>query len=237
MLKDSYGRVVKSIRLSLTQRCNLKCFYCHNEGQDWSDKELSIQELDKILELARKLNIRKVKFTGGEPLLRKDIVEIVEAASKYMTEISMTTNGISLSKYAEELKAKGLKRVNISLDTLNPERYKAITNSGKLADALTGIEAAYKARLFPIKLNMVLLKGINEGEVPAMLNFAARYNAILQIIELENNGKSAIYQQYHCNLSELERNLEARALRIERRELHNRKKYYLLVGNGVVQAE
>ncbi|MDI6856067.1 MAG: GTP 3',8-cyclase MoaA [Candidatus Thermoplasmatota archaeon] len=237
MLKDKFGRIVKSLRISLTQRCNLKCFYCHNEGQEHCYNELSIQELNKILELAKKLDIRKVKFTGGEPLVREDIIEVVESASEHMTEISMTTNGTFLVEYAKELKAKGLKRVNISLDTLSSEKYRLITGASALADALAGVEAAYKARLSPIKLNMVLLKGINEDEIPSMLEFAAQYNAILQIIELEGNGKSTIYKRYHCDFSELERNLEARALRVERRALHNRKKYHLRLGNKVAQIE
>lgn len=237
MLKDKYGRVVKSLRISLTQRCNLKCFYCHNEGQEHSSDEISCKELDKILELAEKLNIREVKFTGGEPLLRDDITEAVRIASKRMSEISITTNGILLNEYANDLKAKGLKRVNISIDTLNAEKYRLITGVDKLAEVLEGIETAYSSKLFPIKLNMVLLKGINEEETLAMLNLATRYKAILQIIELEDSCESAMYKQYHCKLYQVERNLENRALRIERRALHNRKKYYLPFGSAIAQVE
>ena len=229
-MKDRFGRPVKSIRVSVTENCNLRCFYCHREGE-WHKHydEMTPEEIEKILKIARGLDIRKVKFTGGEPLVRKDIVEIIRRASPLMDrDVSLTTNGTLLSKYAKDLKDAGLMRVNISLDTLKREKYKKITGLDLLNDALDGIYAAVEADLKPVKLNMVLLKGVNDDEIEDLIRFSAESGTILQIIELEapvEKEQTPFFKKYHLNPKFLEEHLERIAERIEYNELHRRKRF------------
>jgi cyclic pyranopterin phosphate synthase len=192
--------------------------------------QMTSEEIIQITEAAVKLGISKVKLTGGEPLMRKDILEIVEeiASIKGIEDLSMTTNGIFMASLAEKLQGKGLKRVNISLPTLNAETYRKLTG-GKLEYALEGVKAAVKAGLYPVKLNMLLLKGVNDHEVWQMIRFAEKSGTILQIIELEPvNVDKEFYFQHHLNLKEVEVELERKALKIEARSLmHNRLIYHL----------
>ena len=227
---DRFGRPVKSIRVSVTENCNLNCFYCHREGE-WHKhrSEMSPGEIERILRIARSLDIRKVKFTGGEPLMREDIVEIVERSAPLMDrDVSLTTNGTLLRRYAEELKEAGLMRVNISLDTLKPERYRRITGMDMLKDTIDGVYAAKDAGLEPIKLNMVLLRGINEDEIEDLIRFSADSGTILQVIELEapvEKENSEFFRKYHVNPKFLEEHLEKIAEEIEYNELHRRKRF------------
>jgi len=229
-VKDRFGRPVKSIRVSVTDRCNLKCFYCHREGE-WHihRNEMTPKEIRKILEIARSFDIRKVKFTGGEPLIRDDIVHIISLASSLMDkDISLTTNGTLLPKYAQDLKDAGLMRVNISLDTLDPEKYRRITGKNTLREAIDGVYAARNAGLYPLKLNMVLLKGINEDEIEEMIKFSAETEAILQIIELEaprEKENTGFFKKYHVNPKFIEDHLEGIAKEVVYNELHRRKRY------------
>ncbi len=229
-MKDRFGRPVKSIRVSVTERCNLNCFYCHREGE-WHKhrSEMTPEEIEKILRIARELDIRKVKFTGGEPLFREDIVEIVERSAPLMDkDVSLTTNGTLLSKYAYDLKEAGLDRVNVSLDTLNPEKYAKITRKNMLNYVIDGIYAAVDAGLNPVKLNMVLLKGINEDEIEEMIRFSADTGTILQIIELEapiEKEQTEFFKKYHVNPKFIEEHLERIAEQIKYNELHRRKRF------------
>ncbi len=229
-MKDRFGRPVKSIRISVTERCNLNCFYCHREGE-WHKhrSEMTPEEIEKILRIARELDIRKVKFTGGEPLFREDIVEIVQRSAPLMDkDVSLTTNGTLLSKYAYDLKEVGLDRVNVSLDTLNPEKYAKITRKNMLNDVIDGIYAAVNAGLNPVKLNMVLLKGINEDEIEDMIRFSADTGTILQIIELEapiEKEQTEFFKKYHVNPKFLEEHLEKIAVQVKYNELHRRKRF------------
>jgi len=229
IVKDRYGREVKSIRVSITERCNLRCFYCHREGEWHAHRdEMTPEEIERILRIARKLDIRKVKFTGGEPLVRDDAVEIVRRASKIMDrDVSLTTNGTLLKKYARDLKDAGLMRVNISLDTLNADRYERITGLRLLNDVIDGIYEAVE--LFnPVKLNFVLLKGINEDEIEDMIRFSSETGAILQIIELEapvEKEQTSFFRKYHVNPKFLEEHLEKIAERVMFNELHRRRRY------------
>ncbi len=241
-MKDRFGRPVKSIRVSITERCNLRCFYCHREGE-WHrhTEEMSPEEIEGILRVARELGIRKVKFTGGEPLYREDIVEIVSRSSPLMDkDISLTTNGTLLGKYAHDLKDAGLDRVNISLDTLDREKYRKITGLAMLEDVLDGINAALDAGLNPVKLNMVLLKGINEDEVEDMIKFSAETGAILQIIELEapvEKEQTEFFRRYHVNPKFIEEHLEEVADEVRFNELHRRKRFKFKFGNKVAEVE
>ncbi len=228
-MKDRYGRPVNSIRISVTERCNLRCFYCHREGENYShNSEMTPKEMERILKIARMLDIRKVKFTGGEPLMRDDIVEIVRRASRLMDkDVSMTTNGTMLKKYASLLKNAGLMRVNISLDTLDREKYRKITGLNYLQDVIDSIYEAVKL-FYPVKLNFVLLKGINDDEIEKMIKFSADTGAILQVIELEvpvEKENLSFFQKYHLSPKFIEEHLEKIAEEIRYNELHHRKKF------------
>ncbi|MEM3420881.1 MAG: GTP 3',8-cyclase MoaA [Candidatus Hadarchaeum sp.] len=225
---DRYGRYVNGLRISVTENCNFNCFYCHREGCPESSREMSPDEIGSIVKIASELGVEKIKITGGEPLLRDDIVDIVAASAKPgIREISMTTNGALLSERAHELAEAGLDRVNISLDTLDAEKFAKITQNGSLEEVLDGINAALEARLVPIKLNMVLLKGINEDEIDRMIDFAGERGMILQLIELVDlNGED--FQEHHLALEEIERKLAAKAIAVRTRRLMQSRKRYLL---------
>ena len=221
MLTDTFGRPATNLRMSVTQRCNLNCIYCHAEGERSPESELPLADIREILRVAAKLGMRSVKFTGGEPLLREDILEIVRAVPRGM-ESSMTTNGILLADRARELKEAGLARINISLDSLDPECYREITGHDRLGDVLSGIQAALDARLTPVKLNMVVLRGINEEEVEAFLKYVrGNRDLIVQLIELMDLGSCTS----HAEIDRLERDLEGRSKIILTRRMHHRKKY------------
>ena len=236
MLKDPYGRPLESIRISVTQRCNLNCFYCHREGEDQSKKgEMTPEEIQRIVAIAASFGLGEVKLTGGEPLIRRDILEIVTKIHETpgVKEVSMTTNGILLPEYAYDLKKAGLARVNVSLDTLKSEIYKQITGVDALKSVTFGIARAKDAGLHPVKVNMVLLKGLNEHEVPEMIDFARKNGVILQIIELESPNEDEFYERYHASLDVVERLLKGMAESITVRRMHHRKKYHLRGGGEV----
>jgi cyclic pyranopterin phosphate synthase len=221
MLVDPYGRKVTNLRVSLTQRCNLACLYCHAEGEKAPSREISSDQIAEILRVAGKLGIRKVKFTGGEPLLRADVCQIVSSVPPGI-ESSMTTNGILLADVAGDLKRAGLSRVNISMDTLNPDRYLRITGRDRLGEVLAGIDAALEEGLTPVKLNMVLLKGINEDEVDEFLQFVReRRQIILQLIELLEFNDCVL----HADLGSVEEGLKQHSERISTRRMQHRRKY------------
>jgi cyclic pyranopterin phosphate synthase len=231
MLLDLYNRPIYNIRISVTSKCNLKCFYCHGEGFSKGQDELTLDEIKAIVDLASSYGVKTVKLTGGEPLCRDDIVEIVSSISSTpgLKEVSMVTNGQFLKKYASKLKTAGLKRVNISLPTLDGLKYSNITGGGNIEPVLDGIKEACDVGLNPVKINMVLLKGINENEVDDMISYSAKVGAILQIIELEPvRIATKLYSEYHESLDELEKMLSKRAKNIYYRDdMHKRKIFEL----------
>ncbi len=236
-IRDNFGRPVENIRISVTQKCNFRCIYCHREGQPPNfTVEMSAEEIERIVRVAASLGVWGVKLTGGEPLLRNDIIEIVQRISGIsgIRDVSITTNGFFLAQYADRLKEAGLSRVNVSLDTLNPEKFKAITGVSAHENVVEGIIKAVKAGLNPVKVNMVLLKGINEDEVEDMINFARENNLILQIIELERANEDDFYARYHVDLNHIEEKLRERATKIVVRRMHHRRKYIL---DGDVEVE
>lgn len=167
---DAYNRSISYLRISVTDRCNLRCIYCMpEEGIPLKPHSelLNFEEITKIVRAAASLGITKIRLTGGEPLTRKGIVDLVRmiASVPGIEDLAMTTNGVLLQHFAHKLKEAGLKRVNVSLDTLKPERFRRITRVGNLEDVLKGIEEARKAGLTPIKINMVVLEGFNRDEV------------------------------------------------------------------------
>ena len=227
-LRDRYGREVRGLRISVTSRCNLRCFYCHNEGCANGEREMTPEEIGEIAGIGAEFGIRSVKLTGGEPLLRDDILSIVrEISGAGCDDISMTTNGVLLSGMASRLRDAGLTRVNISLDTLDPDAYEKITGSRSLGDVLSGVEAAVEAGLNPVKINMVLLAGINEKEVHEMMEYAFESGAVLQLIELVNLNEE-VFRRYHVDIGRYEEELRARAVRVlVRNDMQARRKYVL----------
>ena len=166
-MKDHYGRTIDYVRISLTDRCNLRCIYCMPaEGVDQVSHTdiLSFDEILKFVRVAAQMGVRRVRLTGGEPLVRKGVVGLVRDlhAIEGIDDISLTTNGILLAQYAPDLKAAGLRRVNISLDSLNPVQYKEITRGGNLEDVLAGIDAALEAGFNPVKVNAVAVRSLNQ---------------------------------------------------------------------------
>jgi len=187
-LVDTYGRVHRDLRVSLTDRCSLRCTYCMpHDFNKWLPSEtlLTANELVKVIEIAVSQGITEVRLTGGEPLLRPDIVEIVSKinALDAPPELSMTTNGVGLAKVAKELKEAGLKRINISLDTLDWERFKRLTFRDRYDDVIEGIAAARSVGLTPIKINTVLMRDINGDEAIPLLKWALKENLNLRFIE------------------------------------------------------
>lgn len=193
-------------------------------------ENMATDEIVRIAKIAARLGISRVKLTGGEPLMRKDIAEIVSgiASAPGVTDLSMTTNGVLLAPLAKELRLNGLKRVNISLPTLDGETYLKLAG-GKLEDAIEGVKTAVEVGLAPVKINMLVLKGINEDSVFEMMNFAGKLGATLQLIELEPiNLNIAYYRAHHKPLDEYEEILRLKAVRIEARKfMQNRFVYHL----------
>ena len=229
---DKYERPILSLRITLTNRCNVNCLYCHHDGMVKSKDEMTADELYTICKIAKKIGVRKIRLSGGEPLLKKDIVEIVEKiASLGFKDISMTTNGILLEKYAQDLKDAGLDRVNVSLDTLNRETFEFITKKDYLEDAKKGILKAVEVGLYPVKINMVIMKDINQNEIDDMFEFCKENDIVLQLIELiesENCEDDKFSADYHYNLDDIEKELADIADDVREREfMQGRKKYYI----------
>ncbi|KTG08602.1 radical SAM protein [Haloprofundus marisrubri] len=237
MLTDDFGRDVTGVRISLTDRCNFDCVYCHNEGlgdtrgpMDPQDDEMSADDVVRFLEVVEEFGVRKVKFTGGEPMLRGDLEEILERTPDSM-EMSLTTNGTFLPGRAEDLKAAGLERVNVSQDALEPQAFAEITKSGAYDRVMEGVQAALDAGLDPVKLNMVVFEH-TAGYVEGMVDHVAENDGLqLQLIEYmpELTGKpewSIDIQRVHDWLADI-------SDRVEHREMHDRKRYW--VGGGMVE--
>ncbi len=188
-LVDSFGRTATDLRISLTDRCNLRCTYCMPaEGLDWmpADQVLSDAELIRLITIAvTQLGVEELRFTGGEPLLRRGLEEVLRASAQLdpRPEISLTTNGIGLDRRAEGLVQAGVDRLNISLDTLRPDRFKSLTGRDRLADVLAGLAAAKAAGLEPVKINSVLMRGVNDDEAVDLLRFATEHGYELRFIE------------------------------------------------------
>ena len=233
VLTDNCGRPLLNLRISITQRCNFRCDYCHKEGEGCSrgiSEEMTVNEIVRIARIAISLDISRIKLTGGEPLMRKDLCNIVKgiAAISGLKDLSLTTNGSLLAFEAEKLQKCGLKRLNISLPTLNPQKYHKLTD-GTLDNAIEGVKAAVGVGLNPVKLNMVILNGINVDDVPEMMDFASQTGTILQLIELDPvNVTDDYFGTYHKFLDAYEEMLRQKAIKtVTRRFMHNRHVYHL----------
>lgn len=194
---DRYHRSIDYLRVSVTDRCNFRCVYCMPpQGLLWRSHEriLHYEEIETVVRAAARLGITKVRLTGGEPLVRVGIVDLVQALARIpgIDELSMTTNGSLLSLYASALAKAGLQRVNVSLDTLCPKRFRRITRLGKLEDVLDGIEAARQAGLEPVKINTVVIGGINDDEVVALAQKVVKEDWTVRFIELMSVGHGVL---------------------------------------------
>ena len=232
VVKDKFERPIISLRITITNRCNVNCLYCHHDGMVQSKDEMTADELYTICKIAKKIGVKKIRLSGGEPLIRKDIVEIVEKiASLDFKDISITTNGTYLEKYAKDLKEVGLDRVNVSLDTLNRETYELITKKDYLESAKKGILKAVEVGLYPVKINMVIMRDINQNEIKDMFKFCKDNDIVLQLIELiesENCDDDKFSEDYHYKLDDIEKELADIADDVREREfMQGRKKYYI----------
>ncbi|WP_343949322.1 GTP 3',8-cyclase MoaA [Nonomuraea longicatena] len=189
MLRDSYGRVATDLRVSLTDKCNLRCTYCMPpEGLDWLPKPelLTADEIVRLVAIGvERLGVTEVRYTGGEPLLRRELVDIVArtAALSPRPEVMLTTNGIGLARLAAPLAEAGLDRVNVSLDTLERDTFKRLAHRDRFDDVIAGLAAADAAGLRPVKVNTVLMRGINDHEAPALLRYCLKQGYELRFIE------------------------------------------------------
>jgi len=194
------------------------------------ETEMTPEEMSRIVKIAVSLDICRVKLTGGEPLMRRDILETVREISSVsgLKDLSMTTNGTLLAPLARELHSNGLRRVNISIPTLKEQEFRKLTG-GNVEDTLQGVRAAVEAGFFPVKLNMLILKDINDSIVPAMVEFASKTGTILQLIELEPvNISNRYFVRRHKQLDEYEKMLEQKALKVETREFMQNRRIYRL---------
>ena len=231
MLEDDFGREISGVRVSLTDRCNFDCVYCHNEGlgdtrgpMEPADDEMTADDVVRFLEVAREFGVESVKFTGGEPMLRQDLEEIVRRTPDGM-ETSLTTNGTYLPGRAEALREAGLSRVNVSQDAMDPDAFAELTKSNGYEDVLRGVEAALDAGLAPVKLNMVVYEQ-TAGYVPQMVEHAAS-NDGLQLQLIEYMPELAGRPEWAVDIDRVHGWLAEQADRIEHREMHDRRRYYV----------
>ncbi len=246
ILTDSYNRTISNVRIAVTSACDLRCIYCHREGEgengctrDDRPSQMSKEEISELISVFAELGIKTIKITGGEPHLRPDLLDIIRSIPPHI-ESSLTTNGTHLAKLAKDLKAAGLSRVNVSLDTMNRETYKKITGKDRLKDVLDGIDAALAAGLTPVKLNMVILKGMNDHEIDDFLAYvrARGEHLILQIIELMdlNGWTDDMDPAVHGNpemVAGLEEKFAKNSSQVTTRHMHHRRKY--LVDGALVE--
>ncbi|HEY3136635.1 MAG TPA: GTP 3',8-cyclase MoaA, partial [Blastocatellia bacterium] len=195
MLRDAYSRPVKDLRISVTDRCNYRCTYCMPlDEYVWIDRReiLSFEEITRVARVFVGLGVDKIRITGGEPLVRKDLHRLVGMLSRLegVGDLCLTTNGSLLSEQAEALSAAGLKRVNVSIDTLDPEKFKRITKRGDLAKVLEGVFAAKRLGLQPIKINAVIERGLNDDDVIPLVDFAREHGFSMRFIEYMDVGNA-----------------------------------------------
>ncbi|HTP54085.1 MAG TPA: GTP 3',8-cyclase MoaA [Thermoplasmata archaeon] len=229
MLADAYGRAVTDLRISVTKRCNFGCIYCHDEGlgpvarpRAPHGEELTPAEVERLVSIGREFGIRSVKFTGGEPLVRDDLEEIVSRTVRHVADVSLTTNGSLLEGRAESLRDAGLKRVNVSVDSLDPEQFRSIRH-GALAPVLRGIRAALAVGLTPVKLNLVVFRDTVKN-IPGMIAYVGATEGLkLQLIQFM--PELVPEQAWAVDIAEVRSWLESHASEVLVREMHHRRIY------------
>jgi len=211
-LIDPFGRRIEYLRLSVTDKCNLRCFYCMPKGfKDFEqpDHWLTFDEIERVIKAFTELGVARVRLTGGEPLVRNNIAELAQrlTALPGLDDLSLSTNAVLLDKYANNLYSAGVTRINVSLDTLNPEKFKKITGS-KLQPVIDGLMAANRAGFSPIKINMVAMKGINDDEFEDMVEFCLQNEFTLRLIETMPMGATGNdATDHHLNLQTVKQKL------------------------------
>ena len=216
-LVDPFGRAISYLRVSVTDRCDFRCVYCMPEAMTFLPRAevLSLEEIDRLASAFIRRGTRKIRLTGGEPLVRRGFIDLVRALSRHLhsgalDELTLTSNGSQLARFAGDLAAAGVRRINISLDTLDADKFATITRWGRLPQVLDGIAAASAAGLH-VKLNMVALAGVNDGEVEAMLAFAAAHGHDLVLIETMPLGEIGVDRvDHYLPLSKVRADLERR---------------------------
>jgi cyclic pyranopterin phosphate synthase len=202
-LTDPFGRAIEYVRLSVTDRCDLRCFYCLPKGhKDFVEPDtwLNFEEIERIISVFGRLGVKRIRITGGEPLVRHNMPDLVKRLSSLegISDLSLSTNAVQLAKHASALKEAGIQRINVSLDSLKADRFKEIT-SGNLDKVLNGLQAAKQAGFSPIKINMVVMKGINDDEIEDMVEFCIKEGHTLRFIEtmpIGNTGGEAADRYY-----------------------------------------
>jgi GTP 3',8-cyclase len=229
MLSDAFGREVTDIRISVTKRCNFGCVYCHDEGLGPVDRprtlhgeEMTPVEVERLVRVAREFGIRSVKFTGGEPLVRLDLEEIIGRSVEQIPDVSLTTNGSMLESRAEGLRDAGLKRVNVSVDSIDPEQFRSI-RKGALAPVLRGIREALRVGLKPLKLNMVVFRP-TLANIPRMIEYVGETDGLkLQLIQFM--PELVTHPEWMVDIESVKRWLESHASHVLVREMHHRRVY------------
>ena len=215
-LTDSFGRRIEYVRLSVTDRCNLRCFYClPKDFSDFVEPEtwLTFDEIERVMRVFGELGVSRVRLTGGEPLARRGLPELAARLAQLpgIDDLSLSTNAVLLAHKAGPLRAAGVRRLNVSLDTLRPDRFTAITQGGHLDKVLDGLMAAKRAGFVPIKINMLALKGVNEDEFEDMVEFCLEHGFTLRFIEtmpMGSPGQEAV--NHYLDLQEVKQRLAAR---------------------------
>jgi cyclic pyranopterin phosphate synthase len=215
-LVDAFNRSIEYVRVSVTDRCDLRCTYCLPPGHhDFIEPEqwLTFDEIERVIRAFTELGVYRVRLTGGEPLTRHKLPELAARlnALPHLEDLSLSTNGVQLKKQARALKQAGIKRINVSLDSLQPARFAAITGGGKLDKVLDGLAAASAAGLHPVKLNMVVMNGVNDDEVEDMVRYCIDHDFTLRLIEtmpMGDTGRSA--SSHYLDLEAVRRRLEQR---------------------------
>ncbi|MFH0796210.1 MAG: GTP 3',8-cyclase MoaA [Candidatus Omnitrophota bacterium] len=208
MLIDSCGRKIESVRISLTDRCNLRCLYCvpHRDLSLSRESEiLSFEEIISLIKCLVKLGVDKIKLTGGEPLLRKDVAGLVRRIVEIpgVQDLSLTTNGILFAGYAVELKKAGLKRVTISLDSLRSERFSFLTGHNRIVEVVRSIRCALDSGFIPVKINVVMLKGINDDEIGGFISLTRNHNLVVRFVEFMPTCNALEWSKYFISGTEV----------------------------------
>ncbi len=242
MARDQFDREIDYLRLSVTDKCDLGCVYCVPGGKQphaTSSNSITVEEVARIARAAAELGVRKVRLTGGEPLMRPDIVELITAvAEQGISDLSLTTNGQKLVELATPLKAAGIRRLNVSLDSLDPTRYRDITGGGKLDRALDGIAAAEAAGLNPVKINMVPMRGVNHDEIAAFARLTMERPVHIRFIEYMPTGRKGQWDKDKCVTSkEAQEIIESEIGPLTKREFKGKgpsRNYTLKGAEGIV---
>jgi cyclic pyranopterin phosphate synthase len=213
-MKDKYNRNIDYLRISVIDRCNLRCIYCMPEEGIKNllphNELLSYEEILQVIKIATTIGVSKIRITGGEPLLRKNIIIFIERVAKIegIKDIGITTNGVFLRQFASKLYDAGLKRVNVSLDSLDEDKFKKITRLGRLQDVLEGIEEAYRVGLNPLKINVVVMKGINDDEIERFARWSIEVPYQIRFIEFMPVGGNHWKKEFFISAEEIKKRIE-----------------------------